>query len=394
MTEIDVMELENQIHANVYHRYPVIINKGKDTVLWDNKGKKYIDCMGGYGVAVVGHCNQFVVDSIKRQADELITCHNSLYNQTRAEFISRLVSITPKELNKVILCNTGAETIDCAIKIARKFTQKPEIISMIGSYHGKTMGALSVTWNKKYRQAFAPLLPDIKFSPFGKEDKLEELITERTAAILLEPIQGESGIHVAPKEFLNKIRQICNKKNILMICDEIQSGFGRTGKMWAFQHWNIIPDIICTAKGLGGGLPISATIGTEEIMNCLKIGDHSSTFSGNPLSCAAGNATIEYMTKNNLIDNAKEKGELFRIQLDKLKDKHKSIREIRGIGLMLAIEMKFDIREILTQALENGVILLYSGRNNIRLLPPLTITNEQIIKVCNIIDKILTDLEG
>lgn len=394
MTEIDVMELENQIHANVYHRYPVIINKGKDTVLWDNKGKKYIDCMGGYGVAVVGHCNQFVVDSIKRQADELITCHNSLYNQTRAEFISRLVSITPKELNKVILCNTGAETIDCAIKIARKFTQKPEIISMIGSYHGKTMGALSVTWNKKYRQAFAPLLPDIKFSPFGKEDKLEELITERTAAILLEPIQGESGIHVAPKEFLNKIRQICNKKNILMICDEIQSGFGRTGKMWAFQHWNIIPDIICTAKGLGGGLPISATIGTEEIMNCLKIGDHSSTFSGNPLSCAAGNATIEYMTKNNLIDNAKEKGELFRIQLDKLKDKHKSIREIRGIGLMLAIEMKFDIREILTQALENGVILLYSGRNNIRLLPPLTITDEQIIKVCNIIDKILTDLEG
>ena len=393
MTEIDVIELENQIHANVYHRYPVTINKGKDNVLWDNKGKEYIDCMGGYGVAVIGHCNQFVVDSIKKQADELITCHNSLYNQTRAKFISRLISITPMELNKVVLCNTGAETIECAIKIARKFTQKPEIISMIGSYHGKTMGALSATWNKKYRQAFAPLLPDIKFSPFGKEDRLEELITERTAAILLEPIQGESGIHVAPKEFLNKIRQICNKKNILMICDEIQSGFGRTGKMWAFQHWNIIPDIICTAKGLGGGLPISATIGKEEIMNCLGIGDHSSTFSGNPLSCAAGNATIEYMTKNNLIENAKKKGELFKTELDKLKNNHKSIREIRGMGLMLAIEMKFDIREILLQALENGVILLYSGRNNIRLLPPLTITNEQIIKVCKIIDKILTDLE-
>jgi len=212
MTEIDVIELENQIHANVYHRYPVTINKGKDNVLWDNKGKEYIDCMGGYGVAVIGHCNQFVVDSIKKQADELITCHNSLYNQTRAKFISRLISITPMELNKVVLCNTGAETIECAIKIARKFTQKPEIISMIGSYHGKTMGALSATWNKKYRQAFAPLLPDIKFSPFGKEDRLEELITERTAAILLEPIQGESGIHVAPKEFLNKVRQICNKK--------------------------------------------------------------------------------------------------------------------------------------------------------------------------------------
>ena len=382
MTEDDFM-------GNIYQRFPVTVERGLGSHVWDVNEKEYIDCMGGYGVALVGHCNPRVVKALKAQLEKIITVHSSLYNKTREEFLENLIKIAPKGLTQVHLNNSGTEAVEAAIKFARKFTGKSGMIAMNGSYHGKSFGSLSLTFNPKYRKSFEPLVEKVSFCSFGDIEALRSTVNSETGFVIIEPIQGESGIHVAPDGFLQHVRKLCNEKGILLIFDEIQSGLGRTGKMWAGQHWDTSPDIMCLAKGIAGGVPMGATLVRPDILASISKGEHSSTFGGNPLSCAAGIATIQALTQDGLVENAVKMGKKLQDGLEALKKKYKIIREIRGKGLMVGVEMKFEVKDILLDGIANGLLLLYSGRNILRLLPPLVISESDITKALEILDILL-----
>ncbi|NDF30049.1 MAG: aspartate aminotransferase family protein [Nitrososphaeria archaeon] len=358
---------EDSYLGNMYQRFPVTIERGEGVKLYDINGREYLDCMGGYGVALVGHRNPRVVAALKAQLDKIITVHTSLYNKTREEFLESLMKIAPKGLTQVHMGNSGTEAVEAAIKFARKFTGKSGMIAMNGSYHGKSLGSLSVTFNPKYRKAFMPLVEKVAFSPFGDIVSLRE-----------------------NPGFLQDVRKLCDERGILLIFDEIQAGLGRTGKMWACDHWNTTPDIICLAKGIAGGVPMSATLTRPDILAAMSKGEHSSTFGGNPLSCAAGIATIQALTQDGLVDNAAKVGKFFMDGLEKLKEKHSIIREVRGKGMMIGVEMKFEVKDILMDGIQEGVLLLYSGRNILRFLPPLVMTEVEITKVLEILDKLFT----
>ncbi len=381
---------EDDFLGNLYQRFPVTVEKGLGVRVWDTNNKEYIDCMGGYGVALVGHRNPRVVAALKAQLDKIITVHASLYNKTREEFLENLIKVAPKGLSQVHLGNSGTEAVEAAIKFARKFTGKSGMIAMNGSYHGKSLGSLSITFNPKYRKSFMPLVDKVDFSPFGDIESLRSKINKDTAFIIMEPIQGESGINVAPDGFLQDVRNLCDENGILLIFDEIQAGLGRTGKMWACQHWNTTPDIMCLAKGIAGGVPMSATLVRPEILAAMSKGEHSSTFGGNPISCAAGIATLQALTQDGLVDNAARVGKTFTDGLEGLKNKHNIIREIRGKGLMIGVEMKFEVKDILLDGIKEGVLLLYSGRNILRLLPPLVLSEDDVKKVLEVLDRLFT----
>ena len=384
---------EDQYMGNLYQRFPVTVEKGKGAHVWDINGKEYIDCMGGYGVAIVGHQNERVVKAIKDQVDKIITVHSSLYNKTREEFLKILIGLAPKGLSQVHLNNSGAEAIEAAIKFARKFTGKKGMVAMKGSYHGKSLGALSLTFNPKYKKSFEPLVEKVSFASYGDIESLRDAIDEDTAFVILEPIQGESGIVVAPDGFLQEVRKLCDEKGILLIFDEIQAGLGRTGRLWACEHWNTTPDIMCLAKGIAGGVPMGATLVRPEILAVISKGEHSSTFGGNPLSCAAGIAALKAITEDGLIKNSEKMGKIFIDGLEKLKEKHPIIREVRGKGLMIGVELKFEVKDVLMSLIEKGVLMLYSGRNILRILPPLVINEQDITKVLQIMDIVLKEEE-
>jgi acetylornithine/LysW-gamma-L-lysine aminotransferase len=376
--------------SHIYQRFPIDIDRGKGAKVWDISNKEYVDCMGGYGVAIVGHCNERVVRAIKEQADKLIVCHMSLFNEMRLNFLKKLFSLTPPGIERVFFSNSGAEAVEAALKFSRKFSGRNGIIAMKGAYHGKTFGALSVTYNDKYRSSFKPLLEGVKFVPYGQASKLEEAIDDKIGAVILEPIQGETGIIVPPGDFIEQVREICNRHHLVLIFDEIQSGLGRTGKMWAGQNWDTVPDVMCIAKGIAGGVPMGLTLTKPEIIDCIKMGEHSSTFSGNPLACAAGLATLESLTEDKLVEKAGKIGTIFKEKLLRLQEKHRIIREVRGLGMMLGVEMRFDVRDLLLDAINEGLLMLYSGRNVIRLLPPLVMDEATVAKAVNIIDKVIS----
>jgi acetylornithine/LysW-gamma-L-lysine aminotransferase len=384
------MSQEDRNLSNLYQKFPVRIERGKGAYVWDTSGKEYIDCMGGYGVALVGHCNPRVVEAIKNQAEKLIVCHMSLYNDTREDFLTKTAAIAPQGLNKIFFSNSGAEAVEAALKFSRRYTGKTGIISMNGGYHGKTFGALSVTYSEKYRKPFMPLLEDVKFLPYTNPN-IEDSIDDSIGTVIVEPIQGETGIILPPDRLLQNMREVCTKHKIILIFDEIQSGFGRTGKMWAGEHWKTVPDIMCLAKGIAGGVPIGLTLCKPEIVEAMKVGEHSSTFGGNPLACAAGSATIEALTEDKLVENAAALGNYFKEGLLILKDKHKIVREVRGIGMMLAMELRFDVKNVLLDGIRNGLLMLYSGKNILRLLPPLVMEKRTVSTALEIIDNLLLE---
>lgn len=384
---------EDNYLGNLYQRFPINISKGKGAIVWDVSGNEYIDCMGGYGVALIGHCNDRVVNAIKNQSEKLITCHMSLYNNVRLEFLEKISKILPKKLSKIFFSNSGAESTEAALKFSRKFTGKSGIIAMSGGYHGKTFGALSVTHNEKYRKSFQPLLEGVKFVPYSNPSKIEESLDNSIGTVIIEPIQGETGIIVPSDGVLQQIRKICDQNNLVLIFDEIQTGLGRTGKMWAGEHWSTTPDIMCLAKGIAGGLPMGLTLCKPEILDAMKVGEHSSTFAGNPLSCSAGIATIESIIEENLVENAEKVGNIFKNGLFQLKENHRIVRDVRGLGLMLALESRFDIKDVLFDGIKEGLLMLYSGRNIIRLLPPLVLDEGKVAKTLSIMDKLLTKEE-
>jgi acetylornithine/LysW-gamma-L-lysine aminotransferase len=384
---------EDNYLGNLYQRFPINILKGKGVIVWDVSGNEYIDCMGGYGVALIGHCNDRVVNAIKNQSEKLITCHMSIYNNARLEFLEKISKISPKKLSRIFFSNSGAESTEAALKFSRKFTGKSGIIAMSGGYHGKTFGALSVTHNEKYRKSFQPLLEGVKFVPYSNPSKIEESLDNSIGTVIIEPIQGETGIIVPPDGVLQQVRKICDQNNLVLIFDEIQTGLGRTGRMWAGEHWSTTPDIMCLAKGIAGGLPMGLTLCKPDILEAMKVGEHSSTFAGNPLSCSAGIATIESIIEENLVQNAAKVGNIFKNGLFKLKENHRIVRDVRGLGLMLALELRFDIKDILFDGIKEGLLMLYSGRNIIRLLPPLVLDELKVAKTLSIMDKLLTKEE-
>ena len=384
------MNSEDDFLGHLYQRFPIVIDRGKGAKVWDDAGKEYIDCMAGYGVALVGHCNDRVVEAIKDQIEKLMVCHMSTYNTARSIMLKKLSKVVPSGLDKIFFSNSGAEAVETALKFSRKYSGKPGVISMNGGYHGKTFGALSVTSSEKYRRPFEPLLDHIKFVPYGNARKLIDSIDDKTGTVILEPVQGESGIIVPPPGFIQEVREICSRHSLVLIFDEIQSGFGRTGKMWAAENWNTIPDVVCVAKGIAGGFPMGLTITRPEIIESMKIGEHSSTFAGNPLGCAAASASIDALVLDGLIQNSADTGHYFKDLLVQLKEKHKIVREVRGLGLMLALELRFDVRNILMDGISNGILMLYSGRNIIRLLPPLLIDRELVSKFVATLDKLLS----
>ena len=386
MTDV---EGEDSYLLNVYQRFPITVERGDGATIWDADGKKYIDCMGGYGVGIIGYSNKKVIAAIEEQLKKIMVCHMSVYNNCRLRFLRKLTDIAPPDVTKIFFSNSGAESVEAALKFARKYSQKPGIISMYGGYHGKTFGAQSVTHNSKYRKSFVPLLNDIKFIPYGNVGSLIDAIDDKTGTVILEPIQGETGVILPPDGFLNSVRKVCDEKNIVLIFDEIQTGLGRTGKMWAGEHWETVPDIMCIAKGIAAGIPMGVTFLKPKVAEAMRVGEHSSTFAGNPIACAAGNAVLDVISEDNLVKRAAEIGNHFKCGLLELKERHPIIREIRGLGMMLAMEMRFDVRDILLDGIKNGLLMLYSGRNIIRLLPPLIMDKDMVDQALSVMDSLL-----
>ncbi len=386
-------EMEEAHGSGVFEKYPLTIVKGSRASVWDAEGKEFIDCMAGYGVAITGHCNPQVVRAVRDQAQRLMTCHGSFYNDARSELLERLASVCPRGLDSAILTNSGTESVEAAIKLARRHTGRKRVISMKGGFHGKTFGALSATWNKKYREPFEPLLSHFEFVEYGNASALEAVIGEDTAAVIAEPIQGDTGVIIPPPEYLKVVRELCDKKGALLILDEIQTGLGRTGRMWASEHSGVIPDIMTVSKGLGGGVPIGAAVAPHEITRSLRKGEHTSTFAGNPLACAAASANLNFIVKNGLPDMAESKGRKMKSLLTGIASRHKIAREARGIGLMLALELRVDVHRVLLDSLSRGVIFAYSGREVVRLLPPIVITEAQMPKSAEVLDEAV-GLEG
>lgn len=375
----DYLEVEKHYELGVYPKREIVLVKGKNAKVWDQDGREYIDCVAGNGVANIGHCNEAVIAAITEQAQKLITCPGIFYNDTRARLLEKLVEIAPANLTKAFLCNTGAESIEAAIKFARLTTGKTEFICAMRGFHGRTMGALSATFNPKYRAGFEPLVPGFLHVPFNNYEKLTESITDNTAAVLLEIVQGEGGVNIGKEEYLKKVQKTCLEEGILLIIDEVQTGFCRTGRFFASNHFGIEPDMLCVAKAMAGGIPMGAVLCNNKID--IPIGKHGTTFGGNPLACAAGLATINYMIENKLDNQAREKGNYLS---NKFKEKNLSrIREVKNLGLMLGIELKEKVKPFILQLLDAGVLALPAGATVLRLLPPLTIGYDDLDFVAN-----------
>ncbi len=371
---IDYMAIQKQYEFDVYPKRDIVLVKGKGAKVWDTQGKEYIDCSTGHSVANIGHCNEMVARAIVEQAQMLITCDGTYYNDKKALLLQKLISIAPNNLKRAFLCNSGTETIEAAIKFTRYSTRKKNFICANRGFHGRTLGALSATYQSKYKEDFEPLVPGFKFAPFNNFEKFAAEIDDQTAGIILEVVQGEGGVYVGSREYFQQIRQLCDEKGILLIIDEVQTGFCRTGKMFACQHHDLQPDILCVAKGIAGGIPMGAVLCSDKVE--IPAGKHGSTFGGNPLACATAIAAIDFMIANKLDIQATEKGKYF---IEKLKKHEFSIvREIRQLGLMIGIELKEKVKPYLVQLMELGVLALPAGQLVLRLLPPLTISYEEI----------------
>lgn len=391
MNSSEIMAVEDGHLAKFYARRPIAIVRGKGALVYDAEGREYVDCAGGYGTCTVGHAHPKVAEAIANQASQLISCHASTYNDARASLLDKLASILPSELGRVFLSNSGAEAVECAIKLSRKSTGRRKIIAVKGGFHGKTHGALSATWDGKYRKNFEPLVPDFDHIPFGNLEAAKAAITQDTAAILFEPIQGEGGIRVPPPDWLPLLKDLAHDVGALLVADEIQSGLGRTGRMFACEHFGVTPDIVCLGKGIASGLPLSVTASSDTIMGSIATGEHTSTFGGNPVVCAAARATLDVLQEEQLVENAASTGTYFKEQLQNMQGQLRIIREVRGLGLMLGMEMRFDVYHILQNALQKGVLLLDAGRNILRFLPPLSIQREHVDRVVACLRSILVE---
>ena len=383
---MNTKELEQKFELAVYPRRDVVLVGGKGARLFDDRGREYIDCASNVGVSNIGHGHEAVAKAVYEQYLTLGNCYSMFYNPVRAHLAEKLVNLAPGSLNRVFFCNSGAEANEAALKFARASTGKPEIIACMRGFHGKTMGALAATWGPEYQKPFAPMLPGLKHVPYNKFDKLEAAVGEQTAAIILEPVQGEGGVRVGDREYFKKVRDLCNNRNILLIMDEVQTGFGRTGTMFACEQFTA-PDILCLAKSLAGGLPMGAVLCNDRVSVPLK--SHTSTFGGNPTACAAALASIDVIENQNLVQNAKTLGDYFQEQLRGIESQ--KIREVRGLGLMIGVELKEKAGPYVQKLMDQRIIVLLAGATVIRLLPPLVISKSEIDTVVKALKKVLSE---
>ncbi len=378
---------------DTYRRLPVVIIKGRGTKVYDSHGKEYTDFVSGIAVNNLGHCHPKVVVALQKQAQRLIHVSNLYHTEPQIRLAKLLVEHSFAD--RVFFSNSGAEANEAAIKLARKYSKENfggdryEIITTLGSFHGRTIATLTATGQEKYQKGFEPLLPGFKYVPFNDPDDVRKAITQKTCALIVEPVQGESGVRVPDENYLKDLRQICNEKNLILILDEVQTGMGRTGKLFAYEHFGIEPDIMTLAKALGGGIAIGATLSKDKIAKAFSPGSHASTFGGNPIACAAACASVEAILEDGFVlDNSRRMGEYLKKGLERLKEDYSFISNIRGIGLLIGMELTTECSNIVTACLERGFLINCTEGNVLRFMPPLIITDKEIDSLLDALDDI------
>ena len=384
----------NLIHT--YNRYQIVLDKGDGVRLYDTDGKEYLDFGAGIAVFALGYNNKEYNDALKAQIDKLVHTSNYFYNEPAAKAAKALTAASG--MDRVFFTNSGTEAVEGAIKLAKKYaylkdgSTDHEIIAMEHSFHGRSMGALAVTGNKHYQEAFGPMIPGIRFAQFNNLASVKELVNDKTCAIIFETIQGEGGVYPAKKEFIEGVRKLCDEKGILLILDEIQCGMGRSGSMFAFQQYGVKPDIVTSAKALGCGVPIGAFMATEQVAKALVPGDHGTTYGGNPLACAAAVEVFRLFEKLNVTDNVKNVGKYLETKLKSLVEEYDVVKAQRGMGLIQGIELTVNPKDVIAKCLDNGLILFSAGTNVIRFVPPLVITREDVDQMMSRLKKALDEV--
>lgn len=387
---MELMDTEKQYTSGLYGKRNVVVVRGQKAHVWDANGREYIDCVAGIGVANAGHSHPTIAAAIAEQAQTLITCPELYYNDRRAELYQKLAEIMPEGLNRFFLCNSGTEAVEGAIKLARLSTGRSGIVATTHAFHGRTMGALSATHKKDYREPFGPLVPCFSHVKYNDIAELEAAVTAETAAVILEVVQGEGGIHPADGDYIRAARAICDQQGALLILDEVQTGFGRTGRWFACQHHDVVPDLLTMGKAIAGGIPMGAVaIGPR--VEGIRVGVHGSTFGGNPLACAASLAALEVYQSEQLPERAAEMGIYFRERLEEINSP--LIREVRGVGLMIGVEIRVRAAQVVEALMERGVLAHTSGTTVVRILPPLVITREDIDIVIEALSDVLASME-
>lgn len=393
MEEKEIMALANKNIMNTYKRFPLVLVKGSGAKVWDVHGKEYLDFVAGIAVCNLGHSHPQVITAVKEQLEKLSHVSNLYYIEPQAQLAKLLVENSFAD--KVFFCNSGAEANEAAIKLARKFAHenlggdKFELITMKNSFHGRTMATITATGQEKFQFGFTPLLEGFTYVPFNDLQALEAAISEKTCGIMVEPIQGEGGVNIPDAQYLLKVREICDRHKILLIVDEVQTGMGRTGKLFAYEHSGIKPDIMTLAKALGNGFPVGAMLATDRIAQAFTPGNHASTFGGNPLAMAAAKATVKTILQEGVLENCQKVGNYFLSQLKKLRQKHNIISEIRGKGLMLAVELSIEADDIVNKCLHRGLLINSTGGKTIRFVPPLIITAQDVDRAIKVLDDVM-----
>ena len=394
METTELIKLGDEKLFHTYNRYQIVLDKGDGVYLYDKNGKKYLDFGSGIAVFALGYNNKKYNDALKNQIDKLVHTSNYFYNEPAILAANELTKLSG--LDRVFFTNSGTEAIEGAVKLAKKHyylnhnnSCDGEIIAMNHSFHGRSMGALAVTGNAHYREAFGPMIPGVKFATFNDYESVEALVTDKTAAIILETVQGEGGVYPANKDFLLKVRELCDKKNILLILDEIQCGMGRTGTMFAYEQYGIKPDILTVAKALGCGVPVGAFLAKEEVAASLVPGDHGSTYGGNPLCAAAANAVLQIFKEDKILDNVNSVSKYLEDELQKLVDEYDVCLERRGKGLIQGLELSINPKDLIAKALDTGLILFSAGTNVIRFVPPLIISKADVDEMITKLKKCL-----
>lgn len=390
MNTQEIMDLDKKFVMQTYGRQPIVLSHGKGAEVWDMDGKSYLDCFAGVAVNNVGHSHPKVALAICHQAQRMIHCSNVYYTLEQAELAKLLTQISSHD--RVFFANSGAEANEGAIKLVRKYSGKGEIIAAHNSFHGRTLATVTATGTDKYKEPFKPLPSGFKHVPFGDIQAMVEAITEKTAAIILEPIQGEGGVIVPPEGYLEDVQNLCRQKDILLILDEVQTGFGRTGEMFASKSFKIQPDITTVAKAMGGGYPMGAILANEKVADAFEPGDHGSTFGGNPLGCAASKAAIEVILDEKLTYQSKVLGEYFKKSLEEVASKYDIVKEVRGMGLMIGLELTKSCTEVVSEARKQGILINCTAGTVVRLLPPLVIKKEQLDIVVHVMDEVLAKI--
>jgi len=386
MSEFNTVAVEDQYCSGVTAHHPITIERGSGPYLWDAQGNRYIDCVAGYGTANVGHCHPKVTAAIQKQAAELVVCPGCQYNEVRARLLEKLVELAPGDINRVYLGNSGTESVEAALKFARLSTGRQGIVATKRAFHGRSMGALSATWESKYRDPYLPLVPGFSHVTYNDIEAMDAAITDETAGVILEVVQGEGGIYPGTGEYLRAVQQMCRERGAMFIVDEVQSGCARTGRFFACEHYDLEPDIICLAKSLAGGVPIGATLIGPRVEN-LAPSVHGTTFGGNPLAAAAALATIEVIEEEHLAERAEALGIMAKARLQQIESP--LIREVRGLGLMIGVDLRVRPGKFVNALFDEGVMALTAGHTVLRLLPTLVIGEDDLMTACDAVERVL-----